>query len=124
MIWSGFDRANAPITADLARLTAERDTLTTEEPTGPVQVQDAANVGTQWDDAEAPERRGMLIAALGSLYLVLDPAPKNGPQVLNPARVRIADPQTTLTPAGCVVGVDRHYGQAFSPGERGRRGVR
>ncbi len=100
MTLAAFDKANAPITADLARLTAERDTLTTEEPAGPVQVQDAAAVGAQWDDAEAPERRGMLIAALAPLRLVLDPAPKGGPRVFDPARVRIADPQTTLTPAG------------------------
>ncbi len=100
MTLAAFDKPNEPITADLARLTAERDTLTTEEPAGPVQVQDATAVGTQWDDAQTPERRGMLIAALGSLRLVLDPASKNGPRVFNPARIRIADPQTTLTPAG------------------------
>ncbi|PZS30314.1 MAG: recombinase family protein [Pseudonocardiales bacterium] len=98
---AAFDKANQPIAADLARLRAERDSLAVGEPAGPVAVLDAATVGAQWDAAEPAERRGLLVAALGSLHLVLDPAPKDGRRVFNPARVRLADPNTTLAaPAG------------------------
>jgi hypothetical protein len=65
-----------------------------------VQVLDATTVGTQWDAAEPPERRGLLIAALGSLRLVLDPASKSGRRLFDPAQVRVTDPNATLaTPA-------------------------
>lgn len=71
------------------------------EPAGPVAVLDAATVGAQWDAAEHAERRDLLVAALGSLRLVLDPAPKGGRRVFDPARVRVAEVPTTLaTPAG------------------------
>ncbi|MGH3909165.1 MAG: hypothetical protein ACRDTE_34065 [Pseudonocardiaceae bacterium] len=65
------------------------------EPTGPVQVQDAATVRAQWDDAEPPERRAMLSTALGPKRLILDPAPK-GRRTFDPARIRILDPQSHL----------------------------
>ncbi|MGH8920240.1 MAG: recombinase family protein, partial [Actinomycetes bacterium] len=85
----------------LARLRAERDCLAAGEPAGPAAVLNAATVGAQWDAAEPAERRGLLVAALGSLHLVLDPAPKGGRRVFDPARVRLADPTTTLAaPAG------------------------
>ena len=53
-----FDKANRPRTADLAWLRAECDTLTASQPSSSVQiqVQDAAAIGAQWDDAEPPER--------------------------------------------------------------------
>ncbi|MGH3571380.1 MAG: recombinase family protein [Pseudonocardiaceae bacterium] len=96
-----FDKANQPIAGDLVRLRAERDSLAGGEPAGPCAVLDAATVGAQWDAAEPAERRGLLVAALGSLHLVLDPAPKGGRRVFDPARVRLADPSTTLAaPAG------------------------
>ncbi|MGH3571320.1 MAG: recombinase family protein [Pseudonocardiaceae bacterium] len=98
---AAFDKANQPIAADLARLRAERDCLAAGEPAGPAAVLNAATVGAQWDAAEPAERRGLLVAALGSLHLVLDPAPKGGRRVFDPARVRLADPTTTLAaPAG------------------------
>jgi hypothetical protein len=53
---------------------------------------DAGEVGAQWDAAEPPERRALLIAALGSLQLVLNPAPKDGRRVFDPARIRLATP--------------------------------
>lgn len=91
---AAFDKANQPITADLARLRIERDTLSAEEPTGPVTVLDTATVGAQWDDAQPPEQRGLLLAALGQLRLVLDPAPKSGRRMFNPARVRVTEAHT------------------------------
>lgn len=102
MTLTAFDKANEPLTADLTRLRAERDTLTTGESASPVQVQDATTFGAQWDNAEAPERRAMLLAALGPLRLVIDPAPPGGRQVFDPARVRIADPQADLHPFQCL----------------------
>ena len=94
---AAFDKANQPIAVDLARLRAECDALTKGEPAGPVAVLDAAEVGTQWDEAESPERRGLLIAALGSLQLVLDPAPKSGRRVFDPVRVRVAEAPTVIS---------------------------
>lgn len=94
---AAFDKANQSIATDLARLRAERDGLTVGEPAGPVAVLDAATVGAQWDAAESAERRGLLLAALGTLRLVLDPAPKTGRRVFDPARIRLADSNTTLT---------------------------
>ena len=91
---AAFDKANQSIAADLVRLGAERDGLTVGEPAGPVAVLDAATVGAQWDAAEPAERRGLLVAALGSLHLVLDPAPKGGRRVFDPARVRLVDPNS------------------------------
>lgn len=90
---AAFDKANEPLTADLARLRAERDTLNGDGPAGPIQVQDAATVRAQWDDADPPERRTMLISALGPHRLILDPAP-HGRRTFDPARIRILDPKT------------------------------
>jgi hypothetical protein len=98
---AAFDKANQSIAADLARLRTEREALVVGEPAGPVAVLDAATVGAQWDAAEHAERRGLLVAALGSRRLVLDPAPKGGRRVFAPARVRVAEVPTPLaTPAG------------------------
>ncbi len=89
---AAFDKANQPIAADLARLRTERDALARGEPTGPVAVLDAATVGAQWDAAKPPGRRSLLITALGSLRLFLDPAPRGGRRVFDPTRVRVATP--------------------------------
>ncbi|MGH3754268.1 MAG: recombinase family protein [Pseudonocardiaceae bacterium] len=98
---AAFDKANQSIAADLSRLRTERDALAVGEPTGPVQVLDAAEVGAQWDDAEPSERRRLLITALGSLRLVLDPAPRGGRRVFDPARVRVAEaPIIRAAPVG------------------------
>jgi DNA invertase Pin-like site-specific DNA recombinase len=88
---AAFDKANQPLSVDLTRLRSERDALSAGEPAGPVTVLDAAEVAAQWDTAEPPERRSFLLAALGSLRLMLDPAPKSGRRVFDPARIRLAE---------------------------------
>ncbi|WP_051385976.1 recombinase family protein [Actinokineospora inagensis] len=70
-----FDKANEPLTADLARLTAERDSLIeaagATTPTAATGLADA--VADQWANGEIVDRRAMFTRALGTLHMVIDP---------------------------------------------------
>jgi DNA invertase Pin-like site-specific DNA recombinase len=71
-----FDTANRSLSADHARLTAERDAAETTALIGPTQAQSAEQVTTEWDDPDTgtAERRAMLTNALGVHWLVVDRA--------------------------------------------------
>lgn len=89
-----FDAANEPLVADLARLSAERDTLTGGESGGPVVAMSAAEVAAEWDAAEVPERRVMLRSALGRERLAIAAAAGRGRGKFDTSRVRLPDTTT------------------------------
>ena len=92
---AAFDRANAPLLADLAKFTAERDALLGGRPEGPVTVQSAAQIGAEWDAGSITAKRGMLRRAVGDCTLVLRPAPKTGKKVFDYKRLRPINPDGT-----------------------------
>lgn len=90
---AAFDRANAPLLADLARYTAERDALFGGRPEGPVTVQSAEEIGRQWDAGGITAKRGMLRRAVGDWKLVLNPATPGGKRVFDHTRLRPIKPK-------------------------------
>ncbi|WP_370946599.1 recombinase family protein [Amycolatopsis sp. cg5] len=84
-----FDKANEPLVADLAKLEAQRDELTGGNPEGPTEAMSRSDAAAQWDSAEVPEKRAMLLDALGRDTVFLDPAKKDGFRIFNPKRVRV-----------------------------------
>ncbi|MEV0088195.1 recombinase family protein [Saccharopolyspora sp. NPDC050642] len=92
-----FDRANEPLVKDLARLTAERDTLRSPAtPSGPTEAEAAETIAVKWDNGTVADQRGMLTRALSGERMVIDPAPKNGRRTFDPARVH---PKNATQPA-------------------------
>jgi hypothetical protein len=89
-----FDRANQPLAKSLADLYDERDILEGDSPAGPIKVQPAAAIAQQWDKAEVPERRSMLIRALGDATLFLDKHEKwpGHPRKFDRNRLRLVAP--------------------------------
>ncbi len=85
---STFDRAMEPLGRRMARLAAERDSLTGGMPDAVPQV-DPDEIAKRWDDADLAEQRALLRQALGRDRLVLDPAGRTGPRTFDRARVRV-----------------------------------
>lgn len=92
MSLDAFDRANEPLAADLARLAAERDTLTTGDAPGAVRVETVEAVATRWDTADNAERRAMLTQALGRQRVLVGPGSKTGKRTFDRSRIRVIDP--------------------------------
>ena len=88
-----FDAANTPLGASLAALRTERESLT-GSPTaaGPVRALPPETIAAQWDDADIPAKRAMLVQALGPLRLLLDPARKDGKRRFTSDRLRLDNP--------------------------------
>jgi site-specific DNA recombinase len=96
-----FDLANEPLAEDLARLRARRDELKdspdaiTHDGTGstgrPVQVQSAEEIADQWEHGSISERRGLLLSALGSSVVFVDPFERGGKRVFDPTRIRVVN---------------------------------
>ncbi|MEV6624945.1 recombinase family protein [Amycolatopsis sp. NPDC051106] len=89
-----FDHANQPLAADLARLRAERETLSGGKPDGPTRAQDPAEIASQWDDGNVYEKRAMLSSALGKALLFLDPSGRTGTRAFKRERLRLVDPES------------------------------
>lgn len=87
----GFDRANEPLIADLARLEAEREELTVPE--GPTEAMSREEAAEKWDAADISEQRAMLTDALGRDTLCVDPSDRTGGRAFNPKRVRVEPAQ-------------------------------
>jgi site-specific DNA recombinase len=85
-----FDTANSPLARDLARSEAKRADLSGGNVEGPEQAQAAEEVTAQWNGADVPARRGMLVRALGGDRMVINRTAKNGRRVFNPERVHLA----------------------------------
>jgi hypothetical protein len=96
MTLAAFDRANQPLAKDLARLYAERASLSDGTTAGPTVAQSAATVEAQWDAGTNTERRAMLTQALGASTLRLDRYVKQpGPRIFDPNRLRLTSPTDT-----------------------------
>jgi hypothetical protein len=84
-----FDIANEPLTEALDRLTAERESLaggTSGQRETPEALSEA-EVSTEWDASDIPERRGMLTAALGRERVFIAPAAGRGK--FDPSRIKM-----------------------------------
>jgi septal ring factor EnvC (AmiA/AmiB activator) len=92
MTLTAFDKANKPLSARLAELTAERTSLESGE-LGPVTVATRDEITEQWDADDPVGRRTMLTRALGRWSVVIDPPRKSGP-VFDRERVRLVPPET------------------------------
>ena len=84
-----FDIANEPLAADLERLSAEHESLAgdTTGLQGPPEALSEAEVSTEWDASDIPERGGMLTAALGRERVFIAPATGRGK--FDPSRIKI-----------------------------------
>lgn len=88
-----FDRANEPLVRDLARLRAERDTLSGGTVQGPTTAQQPDAVAAQWDKGDVAERRGMLVQALGRRVLVVHPYQRRGKRTFDRDRLKLINPE-------------------------------
>ncbi|MGH4025402.1 MAG: recombinase family protein [Pseudonocardiaceae bacterium] len=89
MTEKAFDKANEPLAADLARLYAERDTLTGGHPDGPIEALSETEATEQWDRADNAQRRALLTEALGRNKLFIDPAQRDGFRTFRSSRIRV-----------------------------------
>ena len=80
MTLTAFDAANEPLSADLARLTAERDVLAAEAINEPVSASSAASIEASWLSGDISEKRAMLTRAIGADKLCVMPAQTFGPR--------------------------------------------
>lgn len=87
-----FDVMNEPLAADLARLTAERDTLASVTTAGPTQAEAASTLEKDWKTGDIQECRAMLTRAIGSDKLVVLPGSRTGKRVFDRARLRKLGP--------------------------------
>ncbi|MGH4026415.1 MAG: hypothetical protein ACRDRV_17710 [Pseudonocardiaceae bacterium] len=89
MTEKAFDKANEPLIADLARLYAERDSLTGGDPDGPTEALSETEATEQWDNADNAQRRALLTQALGRNKLFIDPAQRDGFRAFHSSRIRV-----------------------------------
>lgn len=85
-----FDAANEPLAADLAKLTAERQSLSGGDPNGPSEPQSVRELDGQWD-GDIAAKRAMLTSALGRDRLVIDRFQQNGKRVFDKSRLRLIE---------------------------------
>ncbi|SDC20313.1 recombinase family protein [Actinokineospora iranica] len=92
MTLDAFDEANEPLVSDLARLYAERDSLSGGNPDGPTEAQSKESLIAQWNAGLVPDKRAMFVNALGRDRLVIDryTGPR-GKIVFDKARVRLEE---------------------------------
>ncbi|MFI5587225.1 recombinase family protein [Amycolatopsis sp. NPDC051758] len=83
-----FDAANEPLAADLAKLTAERKSLSGGNPEGPTEAQSVETLDAQWEAGGYAEKRAMLISALGRDRLVIKRYEQNGKRMFDKDRVK------------------------------------
>lgn len=88
-----FDEANEPLLADLKKLRAEQELLEAESPEVATPADSRDAVAKRWDDAEVPERRNMLLAAVGLHVIKIRPAARRGAP-WDPERVQLAKPSS------------------------------
>ncbi|RJQ81762.1 recombinase family protein [Pseudonocardiaceae bacterium YIM PH 21723] len=88
MTLGAFEEAMEPLSRDLARLTAELESLSDGNPEGPVKPQTVEEVTRQWNDGDVAAKRGMLITALGRDQMVIDKHEGRARRVFDAERVR------------------------------------
>ncbi|WP_370934664.1 recombinase family protein [Amycolatopsis sp. cg13] len=88
-----FDVANEPLAADLARLTAERDTLDEAPTAEPTPVESAANLEAEWTGGDVSQNRAMLTRAIGNDKLCVWPSSRTGKRVFDRTRLRLLGPE-------------------------------
>lgn len=87
-----FDAANEPLAADLAKLRAERDTLSGGNPDGPTKPQSVAQLDAEWQAGDIAAKRAMLTSALGRDRLVIDRFQHTGKRHFDKSRIRLITP--------------------------------
>ena len=92
MTLAAFDKANRPLAAQLAALDAERLSLESGA-LGPVEVATPEEIAAQWDNADPPEKRTMLVRALGRWRLVVGPGSRRQGRRFDPSRLRLVPPE-------------------------------
>ncbi|WIX84272.1 hypothetical protein QRX50_20975 [Amycolatopsis carbonis] len=85
-----FDVANEPLAADLARLSAEQEALTTEAPHQQTKAASAATLEADWAAGDLAERRAMLSKAIDVDKLCIFPSRHNN-RVFDRSRIRPLD---------------------------------
>ncbi|RSM46347.1 recombinase family protein [Amycolatopsis balhimycina DSM 5908] len=93
MTLDAFDVANEPLVADLARLIAERDTLSAGVPEGPTEAASAATLVAEWNGGDVAEKRGMLTRAIGADRLTVLPGSRTGKRVFDRTRLKLLTPE-------------------------------
>lgn len=93
MTLESFDAANEPLLLDLKKLRAEQKQLEAESPEVATPADSREAVAKRWDDAEVPERRNMLMAALGRHMIKIRPAMRRGAP-WDPERVQLVEPDS------------------------------
>jgi DNA invertase Pin-like site-specific DNA recombinase len=90
-----FDTANKPLMMALEKLYEERQKLTGATLHRPIKAQSKEALAAQWDDGTIPERRAMLVSALGDdREVVVEPTTRKGPRPKDTApsaRVRMRE---------------------------------
>jgi hypothetical protein len=92
MTEAAFDAANEPLVLDLARLTAERDSLQSTEVAQISQADSVEQLARDWDEGTVTEKRAMLANAVGRDLVVVDPYGgqfAHGKRAFDPARIRL-----------------------------------
>jgi site-specific DNA recombinase len=93
MTLEAFDAANVPLVADLKNLREERKQLEAESPEVATPTDSREAVARRWDAAEVPERRNMLMAALGRHVVQIRRASRRGAP-WDPERVQLVKPDS------------------------------
>lgn len=94
MTLDSFDAANEPLAADLARLHAERQSLSGGNPERPTEAQSIEVLDEQWQAGGYPEKRAMLTSALGRDRLVIDRYTRTGKRAFDKSRLRLIKPDS------------------------------
>ncbi|MET7993090.1 recombinase family protein [Amycolatopsis sp. NPDC005232] len=84
-----FDAANEPLAADLARLNAERETLSAGATAGPTEASSSAELEAEWLGGDVAVRRAMLTKALGLDKLCVMPGDLSGRRVFDRERLKV-----------------------------------
>ncbi|MGQ0842265.1 recombinase family protein [Actinokineospora sp.] len=88
-----FDQANEPLSADLARLIAERESLAGGKTSVVPAVQAREDVVAQWEAADVADKRAMFRQALGRSRMLVDPMPpETKKRVFDRSRIHIVQP--------------------------------
>lgn len=92
MSLDSFDAANEPLAADLARLRADRESLSGGNPDGPTEAQSVDELAAQWDAGTLADTRAMLTSALGRDRLVIRRVTPGRKRVFDKDRIKLVEP--------------------------------
>ncbi|HEX5115151.1 MAG TPA: recombinase family protein [Pseudonocardiaceae bacterium] len=91
MTLAAFDKANKPLAARLAALTAERKSLESGS-LGPLNVATEDEIEAEWEAADIEGKRTMVRRALGRFSVIVKPARRKGGNKFDRSRVGLVPP--------------------------------